>query len=319
MTNPVVLYGTQSNGETLPVQVDGTGRLVAEGLPGPAGPDGPPGPPGPAGEIELPPDPYEGALLGWENGQLAWIGTPPVPIPEGVYGPITGWDRDNSLLTVDDVLAPELGTGVYIVQVDNTGAPYNGAGPFNTSKNWLEYVWYFSTLPGSDLSNGFDGNSTTSAISTSDFSLLGLGLQDVSEVKFYMATGTETSYEYSVGINNNTPVRRAGTDSSFKANPWDFAVNGTFDSLQVIRHGAGHCGIYKIEVDGEQLVLPGLGEIKGRINTRLSDTQLLVVPTNDWDFEVGQYIKVPSQRVAPWVLYGNDPTSLIDHLRRTRD
>jgi len=32
MTNPVILLGTQSNGETLPVQVDEFGRLVAEGL-----------------------------------------------------------------------------------------------------------------------------------------------------------------------------------------------------------------------------------------------------------------------------------------------
>lgn len=56
MTNPVVLYGTQSNGETLPVQVDATGRLVAEGLegpPGPEGPEGPEGPPGPAGEASV--------------------------------------------------------------------------------------------------------------------------------------------------------------------------------------------------------------------------------------------------------------------------
>lgn len=53
MTDPVVLYGTQSNGDTLPVQVDATGRLVAEGLEGPQGPQGeqgPEGPPGPAGE-----------------------------------------------------------------------------------------------------------------------------------------------------------------------------------------------------------------------------------------------------------------------------
>jgi hypothetical protein len=32
MTNPVILLGTQSNGETLPVQVDATGRRVANGL-----------------------------------------------------------------------------------------------------------------------------------------------------------------------------------------------------------------------------------------------------------------------------------------------
>lgn len=57
MTDPVVLYGTQSNGETLPVQVDATGRLVAEGLEGPQGPqgeEGPEGPPGPPGETVSP-------------------------------------------------------------------------------------------------------------------------------------------------------------------------------------------------------------------------------------------------------------------------
>ncbi len=31
MTNPVILLGTQSNGETLPLQVDGFGRTVTAG------------------------------------------------------------------------------------------------------------------------------------------------------------------------------------------------------------------------------------------------------------------------------------------------
>jgi hypothetical protein len=43
MTDPVILLGTQSNGETLPVQVDDFGRLVAEGLQGSEGPEGPKG------------------------------------------------------------------------------------------------------------------------------------------------------------------------------------------------------------------------------------------------------------------------------------
>ena len=65
MTTPVTLYGTQSNGETLPVQVDDTGRLVAEGLQGPKGDPGEQGPPGAnGGSFPLPADPYEGALLG---------------------------------------------------------------------------------------------------------------------------------------------------------------------------------------------------------------------------------------------------------------
>lgn len=75
MTNPVILLGTQSNGETLPVQVDATGRLVAEGLPGPPGPPGESGPPGENGEpgpnVLLPYGP-EGSFLVIENGVPTW-------------------------------------------------------------------------------------------------------------------------------------------------------------------------------------------------------------------------------------------------------
>ena len=49
MTDPVILLGTQSNGETLPVQVNQYGQLVAEGLQGSEGPEGPEGPPGEPG------------------------------------------------------------------------------------------------------------------------------------------------------------------------------------------------------------------------------------------------------------------------------
>ena len=48
-----ILYGTQSNGETLPVQVNETGQLVAQGLRGEKGDQGEPGPPGPVGSVEL--------------------------------------------------------------------------------------------------------------------------------------------------------------------------------------------------------------------------------------------------------------------------
>ena len=74
MSNPVILYGTAEDGSTLPVQVDATGRLVAQGLQGPPGEEGPPGSPGTG---ELPPNPQEGQVLGWENGQLAWLSVGP--------------------------------------------------------------------------------------------------------------------------------------------------------------------------------------------------------------------------------------------------
>ena len=44
-----LLTGMTEDGREVPVQVDGTGRLVAEGLPGPPGGPGPVGPAGPAG------------------------------------------------------------------------------------------------------------------------------------------------------------------------------------------------------------------------------------------------------------------------------
>jgi hypothetical protein len=96
MTEPVILLGTQSNGETLPVQVDAFGRLVAEGLPGsegpvgpegptgpegPEGPDGPPGPEGPEGpegpqgpasEPDWPPNPQQDQVVTYKDGNVVW-------------------------------------------------------------------------------------------------------------------------------------------------------------------------------------------------------------------------------------------------------
>ena len=96
MTEPVILFGTMSNGETLPVQVDGTGRLVAEGLqgepgqpgtPGAPGEPGQPGPPGQPGEPGAPgqgvPLPYgpDGSFLQIVSGQPEWVeGQPPEPV-----------------------------------------------------------------------------------------------------------------------------------------------------------------------------------------------------------------------------------------------
>ena len=85
MTNPVILLGTQSNGETLPVQVDATGRLVAEGLKGQQGEkgdkgdQGEPGPPGPGGGVQWPDGANEGDVLTWIQGEPQWR-KPSIPI-----------------------------------------------------------------------------------------------------------------------------------------------------------------------------------------------------------------------------------------------
>ena len=77
-----ILYGTQSNGETLPVEVNEFGQLVARGI------EGPTGPPGPPGVGELPPGAFDGAVLGWENGELVWFGSPIPPQIEYGFRPV---------------------------------------------------------------------------------------------------------------------------------------------------------------------------------------------------------------------------------------
>ena len=110
-TNPV-------NSELVPVAVNGQGQLITqvgtieeipndvtidgnlfvsgdligsdgepiEGVPGPQGPKGDKGDPGEPGEIDLPPDPEDGLVLGWQNGELAWLDVTPTE-PNAVYGP----------------------------------------------------------------------------------------------------------------------------------------------------------------------------------------------------------------------------------------
>lgn len=48
-----ILYGTTSDGESLPVQVNEFGQLVAQGLEGPPGPEGQPGPSNPDGKLSF--------------------------------------------------------------------------------------------------------------------------------------------------------------------------------------------------------------------------------------------------------------------------
>ena len=119
MTNPVILLGTQSNGETLPVQVDDTGRLVAEGLPGEQGEKGDPftyedftpeqleslqGPPGESGPDDLKPYGPENSYLVIQNGKPTWIADGSSPEPPGPTDPVMLIDkRDEPVSGVTDL------------------------------------------------------------------------------------------------------------------------------------------------------------------------------------------------------------------------
>ena len=107
-----ILFGTTGDGTTLPVLVDQFGNLLAKGIPGDEGPPGPPG-----GAFALPPNPVDGDVLGWENGQLVWIGDTPLPV--GTYGPFVYSDFEGTLTVPQDVSS--LYNGQPLIQSDASG------------------------------------------------------------------------------------------------------------------------------------------------------------------------------------------------------
>ena len=319
MTDPVILLGTQSNGETLPVQVDAFGRLVAEGSPGPEGPPGPPG-----GAFPLPADPYEGALLGWLNGGLAWIGTPPVPIPPGVFGPITAWDSENTLLAVEGELPAEVGPGVYIYQCDSRGVYYTEG--HNTSEVWsiAGTITNDDTTYNYGIDKAFDG----------DIDPLGPNYwfpkENTTSRYTFPSIQTGSKFELFIHVsvaNTNFTVNgeQSAQVTSAVQGAWadvtDAVVASGKGGLQYIeisyRGGQWAQYIYGIRIDG-RLYLDKNKSLNMRVN-QVFGNSILGVPNLDVAFTPGQYLFVPEQRVAPWVLYEGDPTSRIDYLRRTQD
>ena len=315
MTNPVILLGTQSNGETLPVQVNALGQLVAEGLPGtdgapgaqgPEGPEGPEGPQGPQGEpgesVELPPDPYEGALLGWLNGELSWVGTPPVPIPEGVFGPITDYVSENGYIEVHGSIPDTVGSGVYIYQCNERGTFFTAG--WNVSAVWSAGV---------GTENIFDGDFDTYLLITSfprtvtevSF-IINSSVEILSNDGVYVTTAIINGVECPVPYDGGSPIIWRSCDLS------GLSLPVTVTSF-LIDYGGGSNNYHGIKVDGKPLVDTDKS-LGMRVNQVLGNA-VIGVATADVDFTVGAYLRVPEQRVAPWVLYGNDPTSLIDHLR----
>ena len=316
MTDPVVLLGTQSNGETLPVQVNELGQLVAEGLQGPEGPQGPPG------VGELPPDPYEGALLGWLNNQLSWIGSPPIPIPEDVFGPIT--QVQDGILTVDGEIPPAVGAGVYLNQVNEQGEFYTEG--WNTSQ-----IWTSGTTTGTPFSGSWEGafngvedaageNAVATYNSSGDISLT-LPYPVSGNVVVY-ASANAGSAPSQLGGNEVILTSSSGNtvvDCAQLAtgNPLDSAhVVGNLGNLGKItlKQAALGTKLYFIKVD-DLILVDSYFNMNFRVN-QVVDQNIIGVPSAGPGFTVGKYLKVPEQKVAPWVLYGNDPGSFIDHLRR---
>ena len=315
MTDPVILLGTQSNGETLPVQVDGFGRLVAEGLQGPEGPEGPPG------IGQLPSDPYEGALLGWLNGELAWVSGGIVPIPEGTFGPIASWDPQNGVLVVDGEIPATISNGTYLYQVDNKG---NLVSPGkNVEQDWQSFVSgpYASSHP---PSHAFDGDMTTYCCAQNSGGVMTAqitGLTPNAEVMVdtyenNSGGGNQPSNDAYIDINGTRYV--ASTQSGVYQRTGNVTADGRLNLTWTQTKNGGSGGylfvcIHRVSVSNVPLIDPDLA-LSFRVNQKAGN-MLLGNANNGNQFIPGLYLKAPAQQVATWVYLGVDPTSRIDDLR----
>ena len=317
MSDPVILYGTQSNGETLPVQVDQYGRLVAEGLPGVKGEPGNQGPPGAdGGSFPLPPDPYEGALLVWLNGGLAWVSSPPVPIPEGVFGPILDWTSDGTLtsqLSIPDYIGP----GVYVSQCNHRGVAVNPDLSSNVSQDWSTLVTNSNFGSPDSPKFPFDGNRTSACLCYETFSLNNLNLKEVDILEITLASGASGERTQQVIVNDSETYSVTGSDIYIDQTPIIIKMSGGEVNKLTFPKGTNWAGLKSIKVDDLWLTDKRIGRVFGRVDQVLSNTQLQVSLQSAYGFTKGEYLTTENQRVAPWVLYGDDPSSFIDHLRRS--
>ena len=291
------------------------------GDPGPQGEKGDQGDPGlqgPPGEIELPPDPYEGALLGWENNQLAWIGTPPVPIPEGVFGPILSWDAQSAFLQIEGAIPGSIGTGVYVYQCEQDGTYF--------TEGWMSSQVWSDGASGGFMNDGvlsmFDGSSGTNtwAADGSNARVDFIGINQVYSLRLDFARGANyPPNPYQVVIDGQTIDISQYASTNDGRREWvqipSIPLNSEFQALIMSANGQG--SVARIEVNGNLLV-DQTHSLSLRVNQVLNNG-LVGVPNQSIAFTPGKYLYVPPQRVAPWVLYGNDPSSLIDHLRQSKD
>ena len=99
-----ILYGTTGDGTTLPVLVDQFGNLLAKGI---NGEQGPPGPEGPPGVGELPPGATDGALLGWQDGELVWVTEPLPPVYVPGFVPVI-YTGNGTVQSISTEFSPDL-------------------------------------------------------------------------------------------------------------------------------------------------------------------------------------------------------------------
>lgn len=306
-----ILYGTTGDGTTLPVLVDQFGNLLAKGIKGEPGEPGAPGDPGdpgaPGGDFPLPPDPYEGALLGWLNNGLAWIGSPPIPIPPGVFGPITDWDPAG-LLTVEGEIPPQIATGVFVYQCNADGSIYvNG---WNNSQNWSTFVSPDGGYNGQSPANAFNGSTAGEgwgAAQNVTATLTIPGGISCSSLRIY--SNNDTGDRGPFVINGTQDLSSNVGTTPVWGSPLSVA-GGTLNTIQFPVRTGDNAGwtVWAIEVDGAILVDAGEYPTAPNLNFRVQSVNgqnLIGVANRTDNFTIGKYLRIPEQNVARWLYDGN--------------
>ena len=304
-----ILYGTPSNGETLPVLVDQYGNLLAKGIKGDPGGPGVPGPPG--GDFPLPPDPYEGALLGWLNNELAWIGVPPVPIPPGVFGPIVDWESAGRL-TVEGLIPEQIGQGVFIYQCNQDGTIFvNG---WNNSETWS------STITGNFDNRGYEPQKAFNADVVNSQGWLPYGspasvwtpettITDIFSFRIKGVRVDNPGNTIKVTLANDSVVDVSSQVG--ESDEWH-AITGvsSIKSVEItgVNFSNTYCLLKGFEINGALLVDKGEYPSAPNLNFRVQSVsgQNLIGSANRTDnFTIGKYLRVPQQNVARWLYDGN--------------
>ena len=305
-----ILLGTTGEGETLPVLVDQFGNLLAKGIEGQQGTpgeDGKPGEEGPPGKdggsFPLPEDPYEGAFLGWLNNELAWIGTPPVPIAEGVFGPITGWDSAG-LLTVEGDIPSQIAQGVFVYQCNEDGSIYVDG--WNNSKVWSEGVDNDGggfLRPPTFIFDGTEENCATVTVGTNAFiSVSELGNITTNDNLEVLLTDSSGELWEVSGTNITT--------TNYEGKVWNkIATTGTITGFRVSSiKGNLRSNIAELRLNGQILVDGGEYPTAPNLNLRVQSVNgqnLVGAPNRTDNFTIGKYLRVPEQNVARWLYDGN--------------
>ena len=113
----------------------------------------------------------EGAILGWENNTLAWLGGS-VPLPEGTYGPILSYE--NGVLTLEEEVSLPYLTSLFLSDAQGVQVTWSAlSAPISAITNGSindSQVWTSGYTPssaefesGRPVTNGFNGDSNSSS------------------------------------------------------------------------------------------------------------------------------------------------------------